>query len=84
MIKLIFVMGCGWGYGNYRNKNIERVVYDFEFLVIIICCFLVCVFLGVFWGGIRYTLHVFFMRGVIKYDENIVLRAVVGNFTCFQ
>ena len=30
------------------------------------------IFLGVFWGGIRYTLHVFSVRGVIKYDENIV------------
>ena len=24
-------MGCGWGYGNYRNKNDERVVYDLLF-----------------------------------------------------
>ena len=61
-------MGCGWGYGNYRNKNDERVLY-FVFSVIITRCFFVLsqVFLGVFWGGIRYTLHVFFVRGVIKY-----------------
>ena len=46
----------------------------FIFCIILACsvCVYVCVFLGVFWGGIRYTLHVFSVRGVIKYDENIV------------
>ena len=44
VIKLIFVMGCGWGYGNYRNKNDERVlyccsVYDFYFCIYAMCDF---------------------------------------------
>ena len=26
-------MGCGWGYGNYRNKNDERVLYFFDLVI---------------------------------------------------
>ena len=29
----------------------------------------VLIFLGVFWGQMPYALHVFFVRGVIKYHE---------------
>ena len=66
------------------QMNSEKVLYYFVSSSFFFLLSLGSIFLGVFWGGIRYTLHVFFMRGVIKYDENIVLRAVVGNFTCFQ
>ena len=57
-------MGCGWGYRFYRNKN-ERegpVIYCLP-----VSSFMVFIFFGlsgVFWGGIRYTLRVFFVRGV--------------------
>jgi hypothetical protein len=62
MIKLIFVMGCGWGYRFYRNKN-ERegpVLYFCFSILIWVSYWFSCS--GVFWGGIRYSLHVFSVR----------------------
>ena len=56
------MMGCGWGYGNYRSEK-QR-----EGPVLIVLCDHLLVVLnlfgssGVFWGGIRYSLHVFLMR----------------------
>ena len=41
-------MGCGWGYGNYRNKNDEGVLY---YLSVSFSCFCSVPFLC-FSGGI--------------------------------
>ena len=49
------------------QMNRERVVYYFFYLLISFIVIAISIFLGVFWGGIRYTLHVFSVRGVIKY-----------------
>ena len=63
MIFINFFVGCGWGYGNYRNKNDERgPVFIFMTFDLLSSLIGFSVFLGVFWGGIRYALHVFFMR----------------------
>ena len=43
--------GCGWGYGNYRNKNDERVVYDLLFLFSFVHSFCVRFFWGYFGVG---------------------------------
>ena len=52
-------MGWGKGYGNYRSdEQREGPVCIFRISSFFLRVF-VCVFLGVFWGGIRYTLHVF-------------------------
>ena len=39
-----------------------RVVYCYDVYNSYFCTYVISVFLGVFWGGIRYTLHVFFVR----------------------
>ena len=41
------------------QMNRERVLYLFLKSSMFDCLLRFCVFLGVFWGGIRYTLHVF-------------------------
>ena len=41
------------------QKNRERVVYYLFLFSFLDSAFFVSVFLGVFWGGIRYSLHVF-------------------------
>ena len=64
--KLIFVMGVGGVMEIIDQKNRERVVYYFVSSFLFFLLSLGSVFLGVFWGGIRYTLHVFSVRGVIK------------------
>ena len=59
VIKLILVMGWVRGYGNYRSEK-QREGPLFIFSVPRLCVICPCsFFLGVFWGGIRYTLHVF-------------------------
>ena len=65
----------GWvrGYRFYRSdEQREGPVFYFRYYDSSLIVLYVSVFLGVFWGGIRYTLHVFSVRGVIKYDEIIV------------
>ena len=38
-MKLILVMGCGWGYGNYRSdEQREGPVFIFYFYHLIVCC----------------------------------------------
>ena len=65
-------MGCGKGYGNYRSDEQRESPVLFFRSYLIPLVIIISIFLGVFWGGIRYTLHVFFVRGVIKYHKIIV------------
>ena len=65
-------MGWGKGYGNYRSDEQRECPVLFFYFRPIPLVIIISIFLGVFWGGIRYTLHVFFVRGVIKYCKIIV------------
>jgi hypothetical protein len=64
---MIFVMGVGGVMEIIDQMNREKVLYLFFTFLVLDLFFTLSVFLGVFWGGIRYTLHVFSVRGVIKY-----------------
>ena len=69
VIKLIFVMGCGWGYGNYRNKN-ESEGPLFIFSIFHPC--VTCLFFLFFWGyfGVGSGTHYMYSRG----DDNEMMR----------
>ena len=53
------------------QMNREKVLYKFYVLKSSSLFYFsgLLTFPGVFWGGIRYTLHVFFVRRVIKYHK---------------